>query len=83
MNAGGIFAGLVALFILTIVYIMFDPIQQSMHDASNTMMGGDIGILDMNLSNWRLALPLMLLVILLFVFQQGRRTDTYEMYKGF
>jgi hypothetical protein len=82
MSLGGVVAGLVALFFLTVIFMMGDPIQQKMHDMGINILGGDKTIEDQNLGAWRLAIPGMLFVICLYIFQQGRRIDTRERMSG-
>jgi hypothetical protein len=81
ISAGGVIAGLIALFFLSVLFVVGDPVQTIAYNTGS-QLGGTKDILDLNLSNWRLAIPLMLFIIMLQIFQQGRRTDTREQYGG-
>jgi hypothetical protein len=77
----GVLVGLISLFIVSAVYIFGDPLQVIGYNFGMSYAPGQQNILDLNLGNWRLALPLLIAVILLYTFQQGRKVDTYEMYR--
>lgn len=78
LSALGLLAALIALVFLTVMYVYFDPIMLRVANMSKETFGGDASIVDMNLRNFRYALPLMIIVIFLYAFTQGRKVDYVE-----